>query len=92
MELRRDLLLMYKEALNNAARHSGASEIATTISVDRAELTIEVRDDGIGFDPAEANSGRGLQTLRSRAERSGVELTLDANTGRGTLISFRLGT
>ena len=90
MELRRDLLLMYKEALNNAARHSGASEITTTISVDRAGLTIEVRDDGIGFDPENADSGRGLQTLRTRAERSGVVFSIANGEKSGTRIQLRV--
>ena len=55
-----------REAVGNAVRHSGASELSVTISVED-ELVIEIVDDGIGN--AEVAGGTGLSNLRRRTQR-----------------------
>ncbi len=76
-----------REALSNVVRHARAS--AVTVTVDAGDdLVIEVRDDGIGIDPAAARSG--LRNLERRARDCGGELTVDTPPGGGTLLRWRV--
>lgn len=81
----REVVLMLKEVLTNARRHSGAESVQVSLHWgDRLELT--VRDDGRGFDHAAAGTGHGLDNLRQRAAALGAKLTIDSNPGAGTAI------
>lgn len=82
---RRQLFLIAKEALHNAARHSGASSVAIQLGVTGRRITLEIRDDGRGFDPCASGDGRhGLRSMMSRAEALGARLDLESAPGRGT--------
>jgi signal transduction histidine kinase len=74
------------EALQNAAKHAGAS--AATIRLGRrdGELTFEVADDGRGFDPAVITRGTGLQGIADRLAALGGTLEVRSQPGRGTTI------
>jgi signal transduction histidine kinase len=74
------------EALQNAARHSGASSVMVTIRDDAGFLSFRVTDDGDGFDPHDANDGHGLTNLADRVDALGGELDLRSAPGRGTTI------
>ena len=82
------------EALQNAAKYSGAS--ATDISLDASdgELSFEVSDDGRGFDPMTTPRGSGLQNMTDRLEAIGGSLQIRSSPGEGTrllgTIPFRL--
>ena len=92
MEARRDLLLLYKEALHNVARHSRATAVTIDLHVQRGGLELVVSDDGVGFTPQDATLGMGLRSLRERAERIGARLELESEPGRGTTVRVRLET
>jgi sugar lactone lactonase YvrE len=84
---RRQLFLLVKEALHNVARHSGAAAVSITLTMSGRTLTLEIRDDGRGFDPAAVlpDSGHhGLRSLRERAAALGARLEIDTAPGRGT--------
>ena len=87
---RREVYLVFKEAVNNAARHSNCSTIAIVLRADGAELWLEVNDDGIGFDPASGPEGNGLASMRSRAERLGGSLTIVSAAATGTTVRLRM--
>jgi two-component system NarL family sensor kinase len=71
------------EALTNAVRHAGASEISVRLDVAAGPaLAVEVRDDGRGLDPA-APPGLGLRSMRDRAQEIGGTLTVSAPAGAG---------
>ena len=76
------------EALNNALKHASATKVTVHVRVDNEWATLEVVDDGRGFDLALAahSSGMGLHTMRERAERLGGTLTLCSTPGEGTSI------
>jgi signal transduction histidine kinase len=74
-----------REILTNAVRHSGARHVAVHVSVDGDLLTLQVNDDGVGFDPR-ATSGRGLRNLTQRAEKLGGEFSVYAGDGGGTMV------
>lgn len=84
-----------RELLTNAARHARASEVAVELRSASAALTLEVRDDGVGFDPAElrarAREGHiGLEAKRERVESAGGRLELETAPGAGTTVRLRL--
>ncbi len=88
-ERRRHLYLVLKEAINNAARHSGATRVELAISHDRGGLVASVRDNGRGFDEsALAGNGNGVANMRARAEECGG--TLEIRADQGTEVVLRL--
>ncbi len=78
------LLAVMREGLTNAGKHAQASHFAIAVSVTDF-VTLEVIDDGIGMDPARADSGgMGLKNLRSRAKKLGGTLEIQVAEGGGT--------
>ena len=78
------------EALNNTVKHAGAATASVDVSVDGAarHLTIVVRDDGRGFDPAVVAGGHlGQVTMRDRAAALGGDLTVHSTVGGGCTVT-----
>ncbi|MCW2772692.1 MAG: ATP-binding region, ATPase domain protein [Nocardioides sp.] len=77
-----------QEAVRNAIRHSGASTLAVTVRGDGRTLTLEVVDDGTGFDPAAVRDPDryGLRGLRSLVADSGGTLEVRSSPGEGTTV------
>jgi signal transduction histidine kinase len=85
----RELLRIAQEALQNAIRHSGATRIVLRVETVDGRLALEVRDDGVGFDPqATAVRSRrlGLSSMEERARRLGGELAITSVVGEGTTV------
>src|SRR5262249_49764144 len=86
-ELRHQLFLPFKEALNNAVRHAAASEMQIELSADSAHFQIAIGDNGVGFDPLSPRSGgSGLKNMRLRMAAIGGQLDLTSAPGCGTRI------
>jgi signal transduction histidine kinase len=79
------LLRAAQEALANVARHAGASRVGLTLSYMEDLVTLDVRDDGVGF--ASANGGFGLTGMRQRVQGVGGVLEVESAPGEGTAIS-----
>jgi signal transduction histidine kinase len=76
-----------QEALGNALKHARASTIRLTIAVQRQAVSVDVADDGIGFDLATAKgSGFGLGVMRHRATAAHIRLTQTSAPGAGTTL------
>jgi NarL family two-component system sensor histidine kinase YdfH len=87
------ILRTVSEGLSNIARHARAQKTAVMISVKGQMLQVEIRDDGIGFDPRSAfsQSGHyGLVGLRERAQLVGGTLEVGSRVRGGTILSLRL--
>ncbi len=84
VDVRRDLFLIFKEAVNNAARHAGCRKVEINLQADGSEIRLRVADDGVGFDPAAATDGNGLVSMQRRAERLGGKLKIESGAGQGT--------
>ena len=67
----RNFLLAAKEALNNAARHSLASEVRIRAMAFDSIFQLSIEDNGRGFDPAKPPAGDGLPNMRARVESAG---------------------
>ena len=85
-DLRRQVFLIFKEAVNNVARHSECTEAQIELRIENRSLTIKVADNGSGLDPADMNEGHGLASMRTRAKELDGELQITSNDGRGTTI------
>ena len=77
-----------QEALNNVARHAGASEIWVDLRLSDHRVRLEIGDDGRGFDPGAESAGHfGLQNMRERAEAIGGRFGIETGPGRGTVVT-----
>jgi ligand-binding sensor domain-containing protein/signal transduction histidine kinase len=88
-DIRRQLFLIFKEAVNNIARHSKASNVNITLNVEGSRLVMTLSDDGVGFNPASVKRGQGLASMKRRAESLGGELRLYTELGNGTSLTLR---
>jgi signal transduction histidine kinase len=81
------LLRAAQEALANVARHAHATRVGLTISYMENEVALDVRDDGMGFDPAVVDRGFGLVAMRQRIAALSGTLQVESEPGGGTAIS-----
>jgi signal transduction histidine kinase len=81
------LLSALREALSNAARHSGASKVEVTVRAN-AELSLTVRDNGSGIKQLDRRSG--LSNLEQRAMKLGGKLRIEPAAGGGTELDWRV--
>ncbi len=88
--VRRDLYLVFKETVNNAARHSGCARVEIEMRVEEARLTLTISDDGRGFDPAARTEGNGLLSMRRRAAALAGELILESRVGVGARVRLTI--
>ncbi len=78
-----------QEALNNVAKHAGASMVEIVLKHEDAAIELSIRDDGQGFDPERTTSGHyGLGMMRERAEVVGAVLTVTSQPRQGTEIAI----
>jgi signal transduction histidine kinase/ligand-binding sensor domain-containing protein len=85
---RRELFLIFKEAVNNAVRHSGCTDAEIEFKVDGEGMLLKIMDNGRGFDAQGNGSGHGLTSMRSRIEGLGGRLEIESHQGAGTTLTF----
>ena len=81
---------LVQEALTNVAKHAKAEEVQVAVVEDDGHVTIEVRDDGEGFDLDATHSGFGLLGMRERVDLFAGSLTVTSKPGSGTVIRAKL--
>ncbi|MBI3867782.1 MAG: ATP-binding protein [Verrucomicrobia bacterium] len=88
---RHHLALAVRESLNNAVRHSDATEVSLSLEVTDAWLTVRVQDNGKGFDLREAaGRGHGLESMRGRLTKAGGGMECETSPGKGATLRFRI--
>ncbi len=90
LEARRPLYLIFKEAVNNVARHSGAHTATIVLEADDNVLRLSVEDDGCGFDATAPSGGEGLDSIALRMKEIGGTAVWDSQPGRGTRFTATL--
>jgi two-component system NarL family sensor kinase len=85
------IVVLTRELLTNAAKHSGASHVVVTVAADHERVELEVRDDGNGFDPRRREAALldghvGLASSEQRVRSAGGELIVSSAPGRGTTV------
>jgi signal transduction histidine kinase len=96
-EQRRHLYLIFKEAINNVARHSGCGRVSLEIRVSHDRLMGTIRDDGRGFEirsgdgnQVNGRGGNGLRNMQSRAIELGGQLDVTSHPGQGTQLDLMI--
>jgi signal transduction histidine kinase len=84
------LYRVLQEALNNVARHSGASKAWVRLRFAQDNLELEVEDHGSGFATAHLRQGIGMVGMRERAELLGGSIAFERPSGGGTLVRLRV--
>jgi signal transduction histidine kinase len=89
-EWENNLLRIGQEVLTNAVRHSHATEFHCRLSFCSDQVSLHLRDNGIGFNPEGQHEGFGLLGIRERAETMAGKLAILSEKGRGVSISIVL--
>ncbi len=92
-EVRHNLFLAFKEAINNVLRHSAATEVHVSLRLEPASFVWQLEDNGRGFDldatqHARVASGNGLPNMHRRLEEIGGQCHIESAPGRGTNVVF----
>jgi signal transduction histidine kinase len=90
-EVRHNVFLVVKEALNNVARHADASEVGLELRLTNSTLCIAIRDNGHGFSPGKPRQrGNGLQNMAQRLQQLDGCLRVESAPGAGASITLEL--
>jgi signal transduction histidine kinase len=87
--LQEALYHIVQEALNNVIRHAHAQSVGVCLELAENAIQLRVSDDGIGFDPqnADESSGLGLRGMRERVQRIGGSVQITSAPGKGTRVT-----
>nr|WP_238342225.1 GAF domain-containing sensor histidine kinase [Actinopolymorpha rutila] len=92
-KVKQTLYRIAQEALQNAAKHANARNVLVRLEASPTALTLEVADDGVGFDPGASYPGHlGLRSMRERVSELGGTLEIHSAPGEGTRIVARAPT
>ena len=90
-ETKNNIYLLFKEAVNNVAKHSQCTHVQVSTTLEQNMLHLVVKDDGLGMDPdapTSGHGGNGLRNMRERAAEMRAELHLVSAPGNGTTITL----
>lgn len=88
---RKNIYLIYKEAINNAVKYSACRNLSVMINIDEQQnFIMAITDDGKGFDMLEKSAGNGLVNMKRRAIESNGQLHIESKVGNGTAINFKM--
>jgi signal transduction histidine kinase len=90
LQQRKEMYLIFKEAINNIVKYSEAKEVNITFQLDENSLKMRITDNGNGFDIKLESSGNGLKNMRSRSAEMGASIIIDSKKGTGTSILLEL--
>jgi len=88
--VRRELFLLFKEAVNNIVRHSGCSHADIEFRAEAEGLVLRLSDDGRGFDASQKSTGHGLASMRERTEGLNGTLEIVSREDEGTTLAFTI--
>ena len=89
LEWKREILLIFKEALHNIRRHASARRVDIGLAQNGDVFEMRISDDGVGFAVDAAVAGHGLPSQRQRAQALGGELHIESKPGEGTVVTLR---
>lgn len=90
-DVRRNVVMAVREACGNVVKHAEASEIWFILSISNGRLSVSIRDNGKGFNPAEEKRfSNGLKTMQKRMDACNGSVNVDSAPGAGTTVLFSL--
>jgi len=87
-EKKRNIFLIYKEAVNNIVKHAEAKSAEINFKIQNDSIFLSISDDGKGFIISDSFDGNGLKNIRSRAKEINAELKFESSPGNGTLLEL----
>lgn len=90
VEKRKSIFLIFKEAVNNAAKYSGGNNLTVSLLMQQDTLHLAVKDNGNGFEPALATRGNGLKNMEDRAHSMNGKMRQTSQPGTGTIIQLEV--
>ena len=91
LDVKEALYRIAVESMNNAVKHARATRISLHLQAQDGIITLEVHDDGVGFDPQGEYPGHlGLRSMRERAAQIGAALEIESVPGHGTQVRVRV--
>lgn len=88
VEQRKNIYLIFKEAVNNAAKYAAAKNIWVQLTLNDKEMNLLIKDDGNGFNEATVRKGNGLKNFEARAKEINGTLNMESSEGKGTRVSL----
>lgn len=88
LDTRRHLVLLFKEAMNNALKYADCKQVWLVVEAKPELISISLKDDGKGFDREEKTKGYGLSNMESRAQKMNASFEINSAPGLGTQISI----
>ncbi len=90
MEQRKNLYLIFKEAVNNAAKYADTKKLDVSISVKNNLFQMSIKDYGKGFDQNTCPQGNGLENMLNRAKEINAKMEIISAPGEGTSINLQV--
>ncbi len=90
MEQRRDLYLIYKEAVNNIFKHADAKQVSIKVGIDQHQLLLHIKDDGKGFETNKESDRHGLKGMKERVKKWKGKIEIESGANEGVSIQIRL--
>src|SRR5262249_31525131 len=90
MGIRRNIYLIFKEALNNIVKYSNATRTSIKVLHENKNMVLVISDNGIGFDRSLSHNGNGLNNMEQRAEEIGAKINIESEQGTGTNIELNV--
>ena len=90
MQQRRDIFLVFKELVNNIARHANASNVKVAVHITGKQIYLTISDDGLGFDQQNHTNRNGLKNMRTRISRWGGTMQIISKQAEGTTVKIEL--
>ena len=87
---RKNLYLIFKEAINNIAKYSGATLANILLHKTSHQFLMKIADNGKGFDNAKQHMGNGLKNMRSRSGEMNAAFEIESSPTTGTNISLAI--
>jgi signal transduction histidine kinase len=87
---RKNLLMIFKEAVNNAVKYSDAKTITANVSQSDKHLELIISDDGKGFDMNNIQAGNGLDNMKIRTEELKGQISIRSQINTGTQINVSI--
>ena len=85
---KRNVFLIYKEVLNNAAKYSETTQVNVSLLMQNKKMKLVIADIGKGFDALALASGSGLKNIKKRAENLHGEIVIDSSEKTGTTVTL----
>lgn len=90
MHQRKNIYLVFKEAVNNAVKYSATEKIYVSVNIENGNLNLIVKDEGTGFDIEKTKNGNGLGNMKNRAKEIDGSLVLTSEINSGTTVQLNV--